>query len=70
MIRKGCLYREWQRNSGKGHSLGELRNGGDRRPRFRYVCEISYRGRRYRFRSTNFCNAVRALNEMSVRYSD
>lgn len=70
MIRNGCIYREIQRNTGKGRDMGELRNAGDRRPRYRWVVEIVYRRRRYRFRSTNYLNAVRMLHDMRVRFSD
>lgn len=55
-MRKGCIYSEWQNNLGRG---------GVRAGRLRWVAEIHIRGKRYRFRSTNYANAAGWLEKMS-----
>lgn len=77
MIRKGCIYEEEQRNykgraqSGRG-TQGRLMKGVGlvSQTRRRWVAEISYHGKRFRFRSTDFNNVRSWLNAMSDRYSD
>ncbi len=56
MTRKGCIYSEWQNNLGCGCT---------RAGRLRWVAEMSIRGKRYRFRSTNYANAVAWLEKIS-----
>ena len=77
MRRKGCIYEEEQRNykgrvqSGRG-TQGRLVKGVGwvSHTRRRWVAEISYHGKRFRFRSTDFNNVRSWLNAMSDRYSD
>ena len=77
MRRKGCIYEEEQRNyrgraqSGRG-TQGRLMKGvvWVSQKRRRWVAEISYHGKRFRFRSTDFDNVRSWLNAMSDRYSD
>lgn len=77
MRRKGCIYEEEQRNykgraqSGRG-TQGRLMKGVGwvSQTRRRWVAEISYHGKRFRFRSTDFNNVSSWLNAMSDRYSD
>ena len=77
MRRKGCIYEEEQRNyrgraqSGRG-TQGRLVKGVGwvSQKRRRWVAEISYHGKRFRFRSTDFNNVRSWLNAMSDRYSD
>lgn len=75
--RTGCIYVEVQRNTGKSNNGGGLYQpryirGVGRRDcgRLRYVGEISYHGKRYRFRSTNARNVYEWLNKASERFSD
>ncbi len=76
MKRAGCLYQEIQRNLGKGRSSELSGNrcvrgvGFVRTSRYRWVAEIEYYGKRFRFRTTNFDNARRWLEMMSERLSD
>lgn len=77
MRRKGCIYEEEQRNH-----RGRVQGGRGTQGRFmkgvgwvsqthrRWVAEISYHGKRFRFRSTDFDNVRSWLNAMSDRYSD
>ena len=77
MRRRGCIYEEDQRNhrgraqSGRG-TQGRLMKGVGwvSQTRRRWVAEISYHGKRFRFRSTDFENVRSLLNAMSDRYSD
>ena len=77
MRRRVCIYEEEQRNhigrskSGRG-TQGRLMKGVGwvRQKRRRWVAEISYHGKRFRFRSTDFDNVRSWLNAMSDRYSD
>ena len=77
MRRRGCIYEEEQRNykgraqSGRG-TQGRLMKGVGwvSHTRRRCVAEISYHGKRFRFRSTDFDNVRSWLNAMSDRYSD
>ena len=77
MRRRGCIYEEEQRNykgraqSGRG-TQGRLMKcvGWVSQTRRRWVAEISYHGKRFRFRSTDFNNVRSWLNAMSDRYSD
>lgn len=77
MRRRGCIYEEEQRNykgraqSGRG-TQGRLVKGVGwvSQKRRRLVAEISYHGKRFRFRSTDFNNVRSWLNAMSDRYSD
>ena len=77
MRRRGCIYEEEQRNykgraqSGRG-TQGRLMKGVGwvSQARRRWVAEISYHGKRFRFRSTDFNNVRSWLNAMSDRYSD
>ena len=77
MRRRGCIYEEEQRNykgraqSGRG-TQGRLMKGVGwvSQTRRRLVAEISYHGKRFRFRSTDFDNVRSWLNAMSDRYSD
>ena len=67
--RRGCIYKELQRNIGKGRDPGANATsrslvrgvGYVAQSRYRWVCEFSYHRKRYRFRSTNFCNVVRQM---------
>lgn len=75
--RTGCIYVEIQRNTGKSNNGGGLHQpryirGVGRRYhwRFRYVGEISYHGKRYRFRSTNYRNVDAWIKRMTTRFSD
>lgn len=77
MRRAGCIYSEEQRNvhgrcpSGRGQQGRCVRGvGWVAQSRRRWVAEISYHGRRHRFRSTNFENVRQWLREMSDRLSD
>lgn len=77
MERKGCIYAELQRNVGKGRDAGQLHSpryikgvGIRDTGRIRFVGEISYQGKRYRFRSTNARNVTEWLNKASKRFSD
>lgn len=77
MRRRRCIYEEEQRNykgraqSGRG-TQGRLVKGVGwvSQTRRRWVAEISYHGKRFRFRSTDFDNVRSWLNAMSDRYSD
>lgn len=77
MRRRWCIYEEEQRNykgraqSGRG-TQGRLMKGVGwvSHKRRRWVAEISYHGKRFRFRSTDFDNVRIWLNAMSDRYSD
>ena len=77
MRRRGCIYEEEQRNykgraqSGRG-TQGRLVKGVGwvSQTLRRWVAEISYHGKRFRFRSTDFDNVRSWLNAMSDRYSD
>ena len=77
MRRRGRIYEEEQRNykgraqSGRG-TQGRLVKGVGlvSQTRSRWVAEISYHGKRFRFRSTDFNNVRSWLNAMSDRYSD
>lgn len=77
MRRRWCIYEEEQRNykwraqSGRG-TQGRLMKGVGwvSQTRRRWVAEISYHGKRFRFRSTDFNNVRSWLNAMSDRYSD
>lgn len=55
MERTGCIYSEWQNNCGRGVA---------RAGRLRWVGEIHIRGKRYRFRSTNYANVAGWLQKM------
>ena len=78
MKRKGCIYSEVRNNLGKGHNMSNGSGGGTLRrgvgfvpsTYYRWVAEISYHGRRYRLRSTNFANVQSWLQAMSERFSD
>ena len=77
MRRKGCIYEEEQRNykgraqSGRGTQCRLMKGvGWVSQTRRRWVAEISYHGKRFRFRSTDFDNVRSWLNAMSDRYSD
>lgn len=73
--RTGSIYSEWQRNlGGKGHGrggelhatklvkgVGAVETGG----RLRWVGEIYYYGKRFRFRSTNFSNVKAWVTHMA-----
>ena len=75
MKRTGCIYQEIQRNIGHGsgefsairhvRGVGAVTGG-----RLRWVGEIQYNRKRYRFRSTNFENVRSWLEMMSNRLSD
>ena len=77
MRRRGCIYEEEQRNYqrlaqiGRG-TQGRLMKGVGlvSQTRRRWVAEISYHGKRFRFRSTDFENVRSWFNAMSDRYSD
>lgn len=77
MRRKGCIYEEEQRNY-KGRvsrgcgTQGRLVKGVGwvSQTRRRWVAEIVYHGKRFRFRSTDFENVRSWLRAMSDRYSD
>lgn len=78
MKRRGCIYQEEQRSFGKGcrnskglTSIHFVKGVGRvRSPRLRWVGEISYYRKRYRFRSTNYNNVVSWLQAMRARFSD
>ena len=77
MRRRGCIYEEEQRNyKGSAQSVrgtqGRLVKGVGWviQTRRRWVAEISYHGKRFCFRSTDFENVRSWLNAMSDRYSD
>lgn len=77
MRRRGCIYEEEQRNykgrvqGGRG-TQGRFTKGVGwvSQTRRRWVAEISYHGKRFRFRSTDFNNVESWLRAMSDRYSD
>ena len=77
MRRRWCIYEDEQHNyngraqSGRG-TQGRLVKGVGwvSQTRRRWVAEISYHGKRFRFRSTDFDNVRSWLNSMSDRYSD
>lgn len=76
--RTGCIYSEEQRNLGKGRaqtgrgcSYHYLKGVGKvTSQRRRWVGEIMYYGKRYRFRSTDLRNVQAWLNEMKQRFND
>ena len=78
MRRKGCIYQEEQRSFGKGcrnsqglSSIHFVKGVGCvRSPRLRWVGEISYYRKRFRFRSTNYNNVVAWLRMMQYKFSD
>lgn len=78
MKRTGCIYTEIQRCTGKRRGAGELHSARYVRgvgycgtySRLRYVGEISYYGKRYRFRSTNYRNVDAWIKRMTIRFSD
>ena len=77
MRRIRCIYEDEQRNykgraqSGRG-TQGRLVKGVGwvSQTRRRWVAEISYHGKRFRFRSTDFENVMSWLNAMSDIYSN
>ena len=70
MKRKGCIYIE-QNNPGLRHGRGgsELHVYGTPSKRLRWVAEISYHGHRHRFRSTNYNNVRRWLDDMINKFN-
>ena len=77
MIRIWCIYEDEQHNyngraqSGRGTQCRLMKGvGWVSQTRRRWVAEISYHGKRFRFRSTDFDNVRSWLNAMSDRYSD
>lgn len=68
--RTGCLYKEFQRNTGKRESSGRgsmryVRGvGAIASGRIRWVGEIWYHGKRYRMRSTSYSNVREWLDGM------
>lgn len=77
MNRKGCIYKEIQRNVGKGVGRGGGRSfsrqyvrGVGRVERQRFVAEMSVNGHRYRFRSTNYYNVCYWLTHMREKYGE
>jgi len=76
--RRGCIYKELQRNTGKGRDPGA--NATSRRlvkgvgyvasSRYRRVVEFCVHRKRHRFRTTNFCNAVRQLLQWREIFND
>ena len=72
--RRGTIYSEWQRNTGKRDSsgLGSVRYvkgvGRVACGRLRWVAEITVDRRRYRFRSTNFNNCRHWIDMMLDKY--
>lgn len=71
MTRKGCIYTE-QNNPGLRHGRGGsgLHVYGTPSKRLRWVAEIYYYGHRYRFRSTNYNNVRRWLDDMVNKFND
>lgn len=74
MIRRtGCIYSEMTTDGyRKGRGCGELTNYGYGRvySKFRWVAEIVYHRKRYRFRSTNYNNVRAWLDDMVERFND
>lgn len=70
MIRTGCIYSE-QNNPGlrRGRGGSELHVYGTPSKRLRWVAEIVYHGHRYRFRSTNYNNVRRWLDDMVNKFN-
>ena len=52
-----------------GRGSSELHAYGTPSKRLRWVAEISYHGHRYRFRSTNYNNARRWLDDMINKFN-
>lgn len=77
MRRRWCIYEEEQRNykgraqSGRVTQVRLVKGvGWVSQTRRRWVAEISYHGKRFRFRSTDFENVMSWLNAMSDIYSN
>ena len=76
MKRRGCIYSEYtndgrHRREGGCSSVRYVRGVGRvAGSKLRWVGEISYHKKRYRFRSTNIANVQAWLNKMSEKYSD
>jgi hypothetical protein len=69
MKRKGCIYSEIT-NAGSS-TLGRFVRGTNKRVmKSRWVGEISVRGKRFRFRSTNRDNVIWWLNMMSNKHAN
>lgn len=72
MIRRGCIYSEMTYDvRRKGRESSGLTNYGCRSvaKKFRWVAEIRYHGKRYRFRSTNFNNVRAWLDDMVRKFN-
>lgn len=71
MKRTGCIYTE-QNNPGlrHGHGGSGLHVYGTPSKRLRWVAEIRYHGHRYRFRSTNYNNVRRWLDDMVNKFKE
>lgn len=73
--REGCIYKEFQRNTGKRESSGRgcMRRvrgvGMIASGRIRWVGEIYYHGKRYRMRSTSFSNVRSWLDGMVNKFN-
>jgi len=75
MKRTGCIYQEIQRNTGRGsgefssvryvRGVGRVTGG-----RLRWVGEIQYCNKRFRFRSTNYENVRSWVEMMGRKLSD
>ena len=76
--RTGCIYKELQRNLGKGRDTGAHSTsrmlvrgvGYVTTSRYRWVCEFYYHNKRHRFRSTNFCNVVKQMMHWREVFND
>ena len=77
-IRTGCIYSEEQRDLGKGRmQIGRGSSyhfvkgvGKVTSLRRRWVGEITYYGKRYRFRSTNLQNVQAWLRDMTQKFNN
>lgn len=66
--RRGTLYEEYT-NPGNVHAAGRFVRGvGMVGYKHRYVAEITVKGKRYRFRSTNYDNCRAWLNDMVEKH--
>lgn len=71
-IRTGTIYSEITTDSHrKGRGCGALTNVGFGKiySKFRWVAEIRYHGKRYRFRSTNYNNVRLWLDDMCRKFN-
>ena len=66
-VRTGCVYCEF---TNRGRTSPRFARGSRPERMFRYVGEITVRGKRFRFRSTNLNNVRLWVDSMVKRHED